>query len=213
MGDVKDCTCASSLTREQALKRLSECKALPVGERGASVNLVRAPRHVMQHWQRLVTLSTRVSRTFSNREESRAEWRRWAFPLRKAREERKTARMYQAIMQKQRDNMGDELDARIQAAHELQEQWNWCVDELMRRDVGAALLDFFTWLAVISRKTTAPCPFCWSSQEVRQLPVSGLVVCNTCGAQGNTDQNPEECLRYWNEAAVPLAFERAKEKA
>lgn len=71
-------------------------------------------------------------------------------------------------------------------------------------NLGAALLSFFTDLALITRKTPAPCPWCGGETFVEES--TGMVFCKslTCCFSGTHG------VGEFNRVAVPLAFERAK---
>lgn len=79
------------MTYDECMARLMACPALPRGERGANADVVGAPSNVLRHWPMLVaSAATLGGRYFTGPlagEMARAEWRRWAAPLRRAREE------------------------------------------------------------------------------------------------------------------------------
>lgn len=77
--------------------------------------------------------------------------------------------------------------------------------EFHRRDVGDALLEFFTDLSIIARKKPAPCPWCGNSNTYVCQQTFGA--CDACGSHGPIEEY-KHVVRAWNRVAVPMAFRR-----
>lgn len=194
------------MTHDEAMRRLLACHALKRGERGACASPVRVPHSVVHHWATLVSSSVvlggKIFTGFGAVERSRAEWRRLAAPLRRAREERRG-------WKKMALTLGNLIK-------QMQDQ----AEEERCEIVGAALLAFFTDLSVLVRTTPAPCPWCGDTPEHKHdegaarhgYDVNRWVYCYGCSSEGPTRGDDEygdkSALRAWNRVAVPAAYAR-----
>jgi hypothetical protein len=85
------------------------------------------------------------------------------------------------------------------------------------QDVGSALLDFFTWLSLITRKDPAPC-CCGATAECMEAdgPSPFYVECSSWRTaprdracfQGPQRKTSSEAVRVWNDQMVPAAYRR-----
>lgn len=195
------CTAPSALSREAALRRLAETPATKRGGRlgacvlGRQIHLRdnlwgKASRHAhtawgaMDEWWRHVAVTASCANDSEAAHVNVGRWQRYALPLRKAREERRGWRSASCVY----------------------------LDEIRYRDVGAALLAFFTDLAILTRQTPAPCPCCGNA-DVWGGSDGEPVECNNCGLCGPFDSETREdgrsdCCQMWNSFAVPAAFAR-----
>ena len=123
-------------------------------------------------------------------------------------------RMYWASMLPQDRMMRDWRAYAAPLRHEREERQVWraatfAAGELRTSEaVGAALLGFFSDLAILVRKTPAPCPWCGSKTFL--VAYGRYVMCRQCEATG-PHMFAADPVHAFNRVAVVAAFARLKD--